>query len=245
MATRTLSQPGGDIVLQEDFLGMLDRLDICLDFLRRNVSRSDRSLIEQTEPVGGSRGWTACEQLLTYIPPPKCNTTQRNYRDAEVYLIRFQQCLTRAMTLIKMHFLTTINDLHTEVSTKMASATKGGKQAAAATLSETALNALLYSKFSAVSATSRVLLNELEKRAITNPDEYGSLLQECFYQWFNVRSQLLSPNLAEEVRRMDLGNTKDDLVRLARTGCAYLRNVCAMEWSLFREFFPSSGQNEA
>lgn len=214
---------------------MLERLDVCLDFLRRNVS--DRSADNAPHPPKATRLMMPLASYPTSV--------QRNYRDAEVYLIRFQQCLTRAMTLIKMHFLTTINGLYTEVGARLSAATNGGKQAAAATLSETALNALLYSKFSAMSATSRTLLNELEKRALTDPDEYGSLLQECFYQWFNVRSQLLSPNLAEEVRRMDLGNTNNDLVKLARTGCAYLRNVCAMEWSLFREFFPSTGQNEA
>lgn len=166
---------------------------------------------------------------------------QRNYRDAEVYLIRFQQCLTRAMTLIRMHFLQALTSTYTEVSGRLAASSVSGK-GGPANLSETALNALLYAKFSAISETSRTLLYELEKRANANPAEYGSLLQECFANWFNVRTQLLAPNLAEEVRRMDPQNT--DLVKLARSGCAYLRTVCASEWSLFRDFFPSSGQTE-
>ena len=116
------------------------------------------------------------------------------------------------MTLIRMHFLQTLNTAHTEVSQRLAAATSAGNKGGAANLSETALNALLYAKFSSISETSHTLLYELEKRALANPIEYGSLLQECFTTWFNVRTQLLAPNLAEEVRRMDPQNT--DLVKL-------------------------------
>lgn len=33
-----LNLPGEDLVLQEDFLNLLDRLDVCLDYLKANVS---------------------------------------------------------------------------------------------------------------------------------------------------------------------------------------------------------------
>lgn len=39
-ATRALSQPGDMVVLQEDFLNMVHRLDACLDFLKTKVSGS-------------------------------------------------------------------------------------------------------------------------------------------------------------------------------------------------------------
>jgi hypothetical protein len=38
IATRALSQPGDMVVLQDDFLNMLERLDVCLEFLKNNVS---------------------------------------------------------------------------------------------------------------------------------------------------------------------------------------------------------------
>ena len=46
-ATKMLNLPGEELVLQEDFLNMLDRLDICLDYLKANV----RSPITLTDPV--------------------------------------------------------------------------------------------------------------------------------------------------------------------------------------------------
>lgn len=37
-ATRMLNLPGENLVLEDDFLNMLDRLDVCLDYLKLNVS---------------------------------------------------------------------------------------------------------------------------------------------------------------------------------------------------------------
>lgn len=123
------------------------------------------------------------------------------------------------MTLIKMHFLQLLNSTYSEVSSKLlvsggSGSSSGSKIPSSVNLSETALNALLYSKFSNLSTDTVTLLVELERRAQRNPREYGNLLQECFATWFTVRNQLLAPTLAEEVRRMDPQNT--DLVKLVR-----------------------------
>ena len=40
-ATRALSQPGDTVVLEDGFLSMLDRLNVCLGFMRANVSYED------------------------------------------------------------------------------------------------------------------------------------------------------------------------------------------------------------
>lgn len=152
------------------------------------------------------------------------------------------------MTLIKMHFLQLLNSVYTEVASKLSGNFSGGAGAKFGTgvsgvnLSETALNALLYAKFTTFSTSMKVFIVELEKKALNNPDEYGSLLWECINAWTGVRRQLLGPSIAEEVRRME--PTSSDLVKLARSGCAYLRSVCMNEWALFRECFAYSGQEE-
>ncbi|SCV70276.1 BQ2448_1670 [Microbotryum intermedium] len=191
-ATRMLNLPGEDLVLRQAFLDVLDRLDVCLDYLKAN----------------------------------------RDFKDAEIYLIRFQQCLTRSMTLIKMYFVSTIKRLTTEVLDKM-----NGKD-----LSETALHALLYTKFSSTAETLRILTYELEKRASLDRNEYGNLLAECYTVWFASRLQLLSASLQEEVRRMD--PVGSDVIKLAKAGCNHLRSVCMSEWDLYKQLF-STGQVEA
>ncbi|KAM0745864.1 Sec34-domain-containing protein [Meredithblackwellia eburnea MCA 4105] len=225
-ATRMLNLPGEELVLNEGFLDMLDKVEASLRFLERNP----------------------------------------DFKDAPVYTIRFQQCLTRSMTLIKMYFVSTVKSLMVEVSDKM-----GGKE-----LSPPVLHTLLYTKFSTVLSPTpsssvpttttttaspprpslRTLILELESRKTT----YGSLLEECYAVWFACRAQLVGGELRREVGRMHLGalpsgggsggggggtggggggggGGEGDLVRLARAGCNHLRSVCLAEWELFAQCF--------
>lgn len=107
------------------------------------------------------------------------------------------------MTLIKMYFISQLNTLASSVSEK---STKS--------LSDMALEALLYTKFTAVVQPLRPLLYELEKRAISNPDEYSALLSECHAAWFAVRNALLSERVSQEVNSMEPYTT--DIIKLVR-----------------------------
>lgn len=126
------------------------------------------------------------------------------------------------MTLIKMYFVSIIRKFTSEVSEKMV-----GKVGFLSSfprrdshsyglvfqdLSETAVEALLYSKFSKASEILRILIFELEKRSRAESGEYNSLLQECYTAWFTSRTSLLSNSLAEEVRRMEPATF--DLIKL-------------------------------
>ena len=44
---------------------------------------------------------------------------QRDFKDAEVYLLRYQQCMTRSMTLIKIFFVNTVRSLGQEVGKRL------------------------------------------------------------------------------------------------------------------------------
>lgn len=98
-ATRMLNHPGESLVLQTDFLYMVERVDICIDYLKSHVSCAPPS------------------QVFLFL-----NTlfvSQRHFREAEIYLLRFQQCLTRAMTLIKMYFVGSLRALTSDVSKRL------------------------------------------------------------------------------------------------------------------------------
>lgn len=43
----------------------------------------------------------------------------RHYREAEIYLLRFHQCLTRAMTLIKMYFIGSLRAVQADVGRRL------------------------------------------------------------------------------------------------------------------------------
>ncbi|GAA5973108.1 hypothetical protein JCM11641_006272 [Rhodosporidiobolus odoratus] len=223
-SVRLLNAPGEMVVERPEFLEGLDRVGVCLEYLRANT----------------------------------------DFLDAPIYLLRFQQCLTRSMTLIKMYFVSAVKRVREDVVAKMATA-GGGKD-----LSETALQALLFTKFAQLAPSLRILIRELEARstppassfaanphsahsssslrpssASPNPpppalipdEDYAPLLLDCHTTFFSTRSLLLDPFVAEEVRRMD--PSKSDLVHLCKTGCGYLRSVAMAEWDLSGLFWAS------
>ncbi|KAH9993581.1 Sec34-like family-domain-containing protein [Russula vinacea] len=190
-ATRLLNHPGESLVLQTDFLYMVERVDICIEFLK----------------------------------------SHRNYKEAEVYLMRFQQCMTRAMTLIKMYFVGSLRALTQDVSRRLFEQE----------VSDTAQMHLLYTRFVTVAGQLAPLLAEFERRARAHPDELGALLSECHAAYFGARKSLLVVRLTEQIRGLD--PTRTELVELTRAGCSYLKQLCTEEFDLYRAFF-SSGKEE-
>jgi len=175
-AQRMLNSSANDLVLSQDFLPMVKRLDECIGYLTDHVSHLPRSLADD----------------------------QRDFKDAEVFLLRYQQCMTRSMTLIKIYFVNTIKFTGQEVSRKLAERAQ----------SETAIQALLYNKFVTLSHAVRPLMAELEHRSSVNPDELRALLTECHSAYISTRHGLLGAKVSDEVGRLDPRNS--DLVDLVR-----------------------------
>ncbi|KAJ7637031.1 Sec34-like family-domain-containing protein [Roridomyces roridus] len=190
-ATRMLNHPGESLVLQTDFLYMVERVDICIDYLKAH----------------------------------------RGFRESEIYLLRFQQCMTRAMTLIRMYFVGSLKALSADVS----------KRLSEKDVSPTAQAHLLYTRFRSVSAQLSPLLGELERRAAAHPTELAALLTECHSAYFSMRKALLVGRLTEEIRGLDPGRT--ELLELTRAGCSYLKQLCTDEFALYGAFF-SSGEEQ-
>ena len=180
-ATRMLNHPGEALVLQSDFLDMVERVDICIEFLRTHVSYS-----------------------FIVLNHAALKGLQRHYREAEIYLLRFQQCMTRAMTLTRMYFVGSMKALTSDISRRMSE-----KE-----LSQTAQMHLLYTRFQSISSQVAPLIGELERRSLAHPEELSSLLAECHSTYFQSRRTLLVGKLVEEIRGLDPGRT--DLVELVR-----------------------------
>ena len=161
-----LNHPGEQLIYQPDFLYMVEKVDICIEFLR----------------------------------------ARRHYKESEVYLLRFQQCLTRAMTLVKMNFVGSLRSLSSDISKRISDSS--------ATLSETAVMHHLYTRFKSSSNKLAPLLRELERRAKKYPDELGSLLGECHSAYFSVRKALLVPKVLQEIKGLD--PNRSELVELVR-----------------------------
>ncbi|KAG8953489.1 Golgi transport complex subunit 3 [Tulasnella sp. 424] len=198
-ATRMLNHPGDGLVLQEDFLFMVERVDVCIEYLE----------------------------------------SHRDFKESQLYLMRYQHCLTRAMTLIKIHCVNSLKALASEIHRRLTSSE----------VSSATQTLLLYPKFQSAAKALRPLITELEARAVRRPDDLSALLNECHAAYFSSRKQLITSRLIEEIQRIIRGSEVQgigkgagptiDLVGLARAGCSYLKQLCSDEFNLYRHFFDS------
>ncbi|KAI9246933.1 Sec34-like family-domain-containing protein [Phascolomyces articulosus] len=155
------------------------------------------------------------------------------YRDAELYLMRFRQCMTRGMTVVKMYLVTTIKSLGYDIYKQISS--KPADQSLALSKQTT----LFYVKFRMISPTTKPLSIELEKRC-EGHKEYQSLYQDTLNAYFQTRQNLLGPVISRKIQEL---GPYGDLLSFARSGCAYMMNLCMDEFNLFYNFF-RSGEDE-
>ncbi|KAI9090286.1 Sec34-like family-domain-containing protein [Phlyctochytrium arcticum] len=148
------------------------------------------------------------------------------FRDAELYLMRFRQCLTRGLTLIKMNFVNTMRSTSTDIREKIAN--RGSEP-----LTPNLQLSLFYVKFRTFAPSQRFLLAQLEARCESHP-EYFALLGDCLSIYFAVRQNLLEPYIALNVQSLV---ESGDILTMVRSGCAYVMRLCADEVGLFRHFF--------
>ena len=218
---------------QDRLLELTEDIDDRLSYFRelenatKMLNHPGESLVLQTDFLYTVERISICIEYLQH---------HRHYREAEIYLLRFQQCMTRAMTLIKMYFVGSLRALTADIQKRISASTSSTTE-----VSHTALTHLLYTRFLSVSKSLSPLLGELERRSITYPDSLTALLDECHSAYFSARKGLLVGRLTEEIRGLDPGRT--DLVELTRSGCGYLKQVCMDEFNLYREFF-NSGEEQ-
>ena len=79
---------------------------------------------------------------------------QPKFKDAEFYQSRYRQCMTRALTLIKVYVSNEMRDLAADVT----------KRLSAKNINETTQSALLYAKFRSGAPLLRDLTDEIDKR---------------------------------------------------------------------------------
>ncbi|KAI8068296.1 Sec34-like family-domain-containing protein [Gongronella butleri] len=155
-------------------------------------------------------------------------TDHLNYRDAELYLMRFRQCLTRGMTLIKMYAITTIKNLGYETYKQI----MGPAADQSMTLSKQ--TTLFQVKFRAIASSIKSLTDQVEKRG-RGHKEYHDLYKEIIHVYIQTRQQVLSPIITRRI--LELGATGSDLLTFARQGSAYIMGLCTDEYNLFYSFF--------
>ncbi|KAI3478476.1 hypothetical protein L1887_59530 [Cichorium endivia] len=195
----------------------------------------------------------------------------RTYRDAQLYRMRYAQCVTRAATLAKMAVVRDIkaHAEHTaqrlkQLASSRAHATSDtdvkGKareitQPPQSVISQET-SQILFADAEQMVNKLRPLIFELAKRAASTADapaastaaEFESLLQECRAAWYHTRRPLLSRLLAQRIAEAEANAASQPgaaIVPLARTATQLLAHVVRSEHRLYQRFFgtdSSTGQ---
>jgi hypothetical protein len=148
-----------------------------------------------------------------------------SYKDASLYKMRYRQCMTRCMTLIKMHVVDSLRKLTIDTRDKSDQRITN----------EQSLSAVFIAKFRQIAPQVKSLINEIENRC-RNHKEYIQLLNDCLSCYFTCRKTLLLPVI---VKYLELLDSEQGLVLLAKNSCSYLVQVMRDETALFKLFFTS------
>jgi hypothetical protein len=146
-----------------------------------------------------------------------------DYRDAEVYTRSYRQCMTKALTLIRVHFNTALRQVGADVSSKISSNA----------LNQNTHAALLYTKFRSLASTMEPLLRRLHEASRSHV-EYESLLNDCLSSYFATRKALLTSTLGNSFKEFSVIKELD---HFATSAVSFMRSLTADEHDLFRAFF--------
>ncbi|KAI5298381.1 Golgi transport complex subunit 3, partial [Ascosphaera atra] len=169
------------------------------------------------------------DQCLDYMQ------THPEQKDAEMYRSRYRLLMTRALTLVRVQFVTALRDISADVS----------KRIADRQLNDTTMSALLYAKFRVNAAEMKQTGLEIQKRAVlpvdAKPDtepEYQSLLNELHSAFSHARGRLIIPLVQKRLYDISQApSTSKDLVAFARASISYVRGICLDEFELWGEWF--------
>ncbi|CAN9087493.1 unnamed protein product [Alternaria sp. RS040] len=161
------------------------------------------------------------------------------HREAETYRSRYRLLLTRALTLIRVHFTEALREIAADVS----------KRIADRQLNDTTMSALLYAKFRVGAPDLKSIGIEIQKRAVLpagaapgGEAEYQSLMNELYQSYSATRGRLILPIVTKKIGDIaQAPSTSTDLVAFARSSISYIRGICFDECDLWREWFDGDG----
>ncbi|KAK1266136.1 hypothetical protein QJS04_geneDACA009111 [Acorus gramineus] len=167
------------------------------------------------------------DECISYVE------SNSQYAESGVYLVKFRQLQSRALSMIRSHVLSVLKHSSAQVQ----AAIRGSKDNNIS-VSEGVEASVIYIRFKAAAGELKPVLGELESRS--SRKEYAQVLEECHRLYCEQRLSLVKSIVQQRVH--DFAK-KESLPSLTRSGCAYLIQVCQLEHQLFDHFFPSSSRD--
>lgn len=154
-----------------------------------------------------------------------------DFKDTETYRIKFKQSLIRACELISTYLKNLLRQSLNDIMDKKSSLSTGTR------------DALLYNKFATVSESYKLQVTEIVNRIndatyARYHDEMESILNECYEQYFQIRSKLLRDMIWAQLDQTIIKDKDAALDRFIQDNKSYFQQLCTNEYNLFVKFFP-------
>lgn len=217
------------IIKQHTFEKTISEIDtylsmfLPLDSITKDLSRPGNYLIKKQK----------FKQILTQLDD-SINFLKRNseFKQSDFYNIKFRQCLTRCLTLIRNYLIDKLKELLEKVAKDLNSKIS--------TNTNLTQDILIYSEFSnfieSDDANFSGLINEIISR-IPNHVEYKGLMDDVLQQYFKIRLSLLSNYIWESISSENLAKHTGDIVQFCQNNISFFKKVLEREYTLFKKFF--------
>ncbi|RCN31805.1 nuclear transport factor 2 domain protein [Ancylostoma caninum] len=163
------------------------------------------------------------------------------YKESAAYIVKYEQCLSRAMTWIRVGVMAdieaSVNDVRDRQSQLQVDYAKLGRGGA-----DDDTFALLYGVFATRANSVKAALSVAEQRFSQVP-ELKAMLAECQQAYFNTRQQLLTPIIQATLAHM-ASTYADSSCALTRSSCAFILGLCDDEFRLYRQFFSTGSASK-
>lgn len=155
-----------------------------------------------------------------------------NYKDSEFYTIRYRQCMTRGLTLVRNYLIEYLKGKQATVSLQLQDKELSGLK----------LDILMYNEFANdidkqdENTKFPVLVGQIVDKCVSHT-EYRGLVSDVLQQYFKVRLQLLQFHVEQQqstTQSQDLTGT----VQYCQKTIAVFKKLLERENQLFHKFFP-------
>lgn len=201
--------------------GLTDRLRVLesLDSIVQNLSKSN-STRSVTKSSFREEILLKLDEAMIFVNDPK----YANYKEIEVFKYRFEQCLIRALSMIRNYVIKTIKNIENDTIESI----KGLDSAVV-------INSIINNKFSESMTIIYSPFFELYKRSFGDDDDISNLLEDVYNQYQTTRLKLVKSYIIDPyLKNVDF---TDPVNKLTQSVLSFYAGLLGKELEIYEKAF--------
>lgn len=188
-----------------------------LEIITKNLSKSGYNLINKRFDFFKFSILNQLDDSLVFFDQ------HPTFKNVDLYISRFRQCLTKALTLIRNYLINELKRLNEAFMTN---------------IQNVSIDLILYNEFNTYIEQNKFneLTQEILKR-VSKHNEYQGLYNDVLKAYFKVRLTFLKIYLTKNFIPTD----ENDLVQTCQDRISFFKTIIEKEFKLFKLFFVTKG----